>query len=77
MQHRQDPLVAVVESPPRAPSQWEIEGRAMLAAACELRAQALTIPEPSDVRERMLLGADRWQAAAALRGVRSPQLRSA
>lgn len=78
MQHVQHPLVAVVEGPAAVPSStYELEGQAMLAAACDLRARALTLPEPSSVRDRMLASAQHWSTAARLRGVTQPLLRSA
>lgn len=74
MQH---PIMSVVpDRPVPPPSTYELEGQAMLAAACELRAAALTIPEPSDVRDRMLTSAAHWATAAQLRGA-TPRLQSA
>lgn len=76
-QHTQHPLVAVLPAPEIPPSTYELEGQAMLAAACELRARALTLPEPSGVRDRMLASADHWSTAARLHGVTQPRLQSA
>lgn len=75
--HQQPPLVAVVRAPEVQPSTYELEGQAMLAAACELRARALTLPEPSGVRARMLASADHWSTAARMRGVTQSRLQSA
>ncbi len=77
MQHVQRPLVAVIAAEPPSPSTFEREGQAMLAAACELRRIALTLPEPSETRERMLASAQHWATGAQLRGVTQPRLRSA
>lgn len=76
MQEVQHPLIAVVQTHEQ-PSPFEREGQAMLAAACELRRIALSLPEPSSTREQMLASAQHWATGAQLRGVTQPRLRSA
>lgn len=77
MQDVQHPLVAVVQDEHPPPSTFEREGQAMLAAACELRRIALSLPEPSSTRDQMLASAQHWATGAQLRGVTQPRLRSA
>lgn len=53
------------------------DGEAMLEAARELRRIGLSLPEPSDARDALLVSAGDWTLAARLHGVIPRELLSA
>ena len=60
--------------PSADPETWKAEAEAMRVLGEQTREQAITLPEDSATRAKMLDAAASWLLAASVRGVKSPMI---